>query len=146
MSSRRSVEHRMLVDAPTNASITSNPFYTHGMNNGWLEVRIPHTGDAVGTFAFKGGNEKTQSTHDELSLDDSQIYINGLNLADNAFTGITWAASAPGTLSVAAAQVADARIRIPAINLPQYVSVVWTRSSGGSATQYIQAVLYLSEA
>lgn len=146
MSSRRSVQHNMLVDKPTNASATSDSFYTHGMNNGWLEIVLPHTGDAVGSIAIKGGVQKLQTTHDDLSLDDSQIYINGLNLADNAFTGLTWAASAPGTIAIANTQVADARIRIPAINFPQYLSVVYTRSSGGSASQYVQAILYLSEA
>jgi hypothetical protein len=132
----------LLYNAPTNASITSSSQPIRGFGSGWVEFFVPHTGEAEGTLSLKGGNDALQTTHHDLSIDDSYIFINGLNLQDNAFTGITWAATAPSTLVIAAAQVADARIRIPVVNLPAYISAVWTCTGGGSASQYIQCIWY----
>lgn len=134
-------ENKLLTDAPTNASATSASQPIRGFSTGWVEIFVPHTGDAVGTIALLGGMDALQTTHHQLALDDDYIYVNGIPLT-TAFTGITWASSAPGTISIAAAQVADAYIRIPVINWPEYISCVYTRSSGGSASQYIQVKWY----
>lgn len=145
--SRKFTDHRMIETKPTNASYTSESLATRGLSSGWVEITIPHTGDAVGTMSLKGGNQKAPSTHDDLAIDTAQLYINGAALSTTAFTGITHGGvTTPGTLAIAATQVADARIRIPAINFPEYISIVWTRTSGGSASQYIEAYTYLHEA
>lgn len=135
---------KMAVDKPTNTDFTTASLETSG-REGWLELTIPHAADIVGTISFRGGISSTQSTHDDLGLDDAEIYINGPDLQGTAFTGITWASTAPGTLVLAAAQAADARIRIPVINPPPYISVYFNNTSGGSAVTYIQATWFFRE-
>lgn len=138
--SNKSSHDDMLVNAPTNASITSAAFSARFRSSGWFELFVPHTGDAVGTILIAAGNSRDVATHNGLNFDDAQIYINGAPLDPTPFTGITY--TAPGVLSIAAAQVADARIRLPVINIPEFISATYTRSSGGSATQYLQLTYF----
>jgi hypothetical protein len=133
---------RMAVDRPTDTDFTTAVVSTSG-REGWLEIFLPHTGDAVGTLSFRGGLSSTQSTHDDLELDETEIYVEGANLSTTAVTGLTY--TAPGTLTIAATLAADVRIRIPVINPTPFISLVYNQSSGGSSTQYIQATWFFRE-
>jgi hypothetical protein len=134
--SNKSSHDDVFVNVPTNATYASSAFSARFRSSGWFELFVPHTGDAVGTILVAGGNSRDVATHNGLDFSSAQIYINGEDLSGTPFTGITYTAA--GTLSIAAAQVADAHIRIPVINVPLFYSATYTRSSGGSATQYLQ--------
>jgi|SRR5687768_8618469 len=132
---------KMAVDRPTNASFTSGVVETGG--DGWLELLIPTTGAAVGAISFRGGVSSTQSTHDDLELDETEIYVEGANIDGTPVTGIAY--TAPGTLTLDGNLAAASRVRIPLINPPAFLSIVYARNSGGSATQYIQATWFFRE-
>jgi hypothetical protein len=136
------VFQKMAVDRPTNASFTSGVAESLG-NEGWLELYIPTTGAAVGTISIRGGVSSTQSTHDDLELDDTEIYAEGANIDGTPVTGIAY--TAPGTLTLDGNLAAATRVRIPLINPPPYLSLVYARGSAGSATQYIQATWFSRE-
>jgi hypothetical protein len=138
--SNKSSHDDMLVNAPTNASITSAVFSARFRSSGGFELFVPHTGDSVGTILIAGGNSRDITTHRGLDFLSTQIYVNGEDLSGTPFTGITYTAA--GVLSIAAAQVADARIWLPVINVPEFISATYTRSSGGSATQYLQLTFF----
>ena len=134
----------LLVDKPTDTSATSDTFSTRFRSSGWFEIFLPHTGDPEGTIAIKGGVNKLQTTHSGLEVLSSQIYVNGANLSDTPVTGLTLTAA--GTLTVASTLDADVYIRIPVINVPPWISAVYTRTGGGSSSQLLQVSFHGREA
>lgn len=133
---------RMAVDKPTTTDFTSEPL-EHLGGEGWFEVFLPFTGAATGTLSFRGGMSGTVSTHDDLELDDTEIYVEGANLDGTPVTGLAY--TAPGTLTLDGNLAADVRIRIPIVNPTPWLSVHFNNTGAGDAASLIQVTWFCRE-
>jgi hypothetical protein len=137
-------EKRLIYQQPSNASFTSELFESRQFASGWIEFAIPNASDVVCTMRVIGGNlPSSEIAHDDLALDLTQVFVNGIVWASHGVTGLTHGgASAPGTFSIAADLSANIRVRCPILNVPRFSGLIYTRSSGGSAAAFVEGVAY----
>ena len=108
-------------NATVAASNTPAAIQTHRYNEIWFAVRMPATADPIGTITVTGSINGTDFT--PLPIADGTI--GGL-----VASTITWASSAPGTITVND-PVAALSVLFGFDSPPPFVKIAWTRSSGG---------------
>ena len=108
-------------NAASNASNAPAAIECGRYNELWINVRMPETGDPVGTITVTGSLNGTDFAP--------------LPMADGAIGGlvsstITWASTAPGTITVND-PVAALSVLFGFDSPPPWVKVAWTRTGGG---------------
>ncbi len=110
-------------NAASNASNAPEAIGTHAYNELWFAVRMPATGDPIGTITLTGSVDGTNFA----PLGIAEGAIGGLA------TGVTWDSGTPGTITVNDPPSALS-VLFGFDSPPPFVKIAWTRSSGGTTT------------
>jgi hypothetical protein len=142
-------EYALARDVPTNASYTSEAYDRTNFPNGAISALLDPSDGAnlEATLKLVGSDFPATTAHPisawpELPLIVDQYFVNGIKSSSVSVTGLTMpTATNPASFVVAADMHTALEIWVPMTNMPRYIAAVYTRSSGGGAAEYLQAVI-----